>query len=146
MDLKNGQAVQIHLTTQVEQDGQHANFVFDLPGQLVKLGSTLYLRYIEVAEDGTEQPVTIKHNADGGVQIMRGKDLRTRLQFVYQEAVASAYATPYGAVEVTTLTNALHFSLKDQPVSGSLNLAYDLFSGEQLMGHYRLALEFTALA
>lgn len=144
MELNNGETVAIHLTTKVEQEGQVATFNFDLTGQLVKIGATLYLRYTEITDEGTEEPVTIKLSPDGQVQIMRGRQLRTRLQFAYQEKLTTTYNTPYGNLAVTTFTHDLHLSLHDQPVSGSLLLEYDLFSGTQQMGHYFLMLEFSA--
>ncbi len=141
MELKNGQNIMIHLETKALQGGEEANFIFDLKGQLVKMGDTLYIRYIEETPE-EEIPVTIKIEPDEKVQIMRGSKLHSRLKFKYQERIPMSYRTPYGLFTLESFTRHMHFSLKDQPLSGSLNLQYDLFAGENVMGSYEMLLHF----
>ncbi|MGX7198610.1 DUF1934 domain-containing protein [Enterococcus nangangensis] len=145
MDLKNSHNITVHLTTQVQQGAEQAEFTFDLAGQLVQMGDTLYIRYKEVPEEGGEEiPVTIKIEPEGNVQIMRGTTLKTRLKFFYRQTINNSYRTPYGLLEVQTYTKDLHFSLKDQPLAGSLKLDYDLLTPQQTMGSYQLQLNFQA--
>ena len=47
------------------------NFLFDLQGQAVKIGDTLYIRYKEIQPDGTDVPVTMKIMPDGLIQLIR---------------------------------------------------------------------------
>ncbi|WP_071130301.1 DUF1934 domain-containing protein [Enterococcus timonensis] len=145
MDLKNGQAIQLHLETKVQQKEENSDFVFDGKGQLVKIGDTLYIRYSELQSDElTEIPVTIKIEPDGIVQIMRGKELHSRLKFSYQKKIPMTYRTPFGLFTIESFTKYLHFSLKDRPTSGILTLDYDLFLQDELMGSYQMKLNFTA--
>lgn len=64
MDVTNGLPISIKLATKVRQKGEVQDFLFDLQGQMVRMGDTLYIRYKEV-QDNEEVPVTIKIMPDG---------------------------------------------------------------------------------
>lgn len=140
---KQGQAIAIHLETIVQQEGETQNFVFDLEGQLVKIGDTLYIRYQEITEEG-EVPVTMKLAPDGSLQLIRASEMRLRLKFEYKQTVESHYKTPYGMMFFSTFTRDMHVSLKDRPTAGEIALDYDLFLGDQKAGEYQMRLTFTA--
>ncbi|MHC5227515.1 YwiB family protein [Enterococcus sp. LJL99] len=144
MDLSQGTTVSIQLKTIVSQEDEKKEFFFDLTGQIVKMGDTLYIRYKEELEEGSPAAVTIKVEPDGKIQLIRAGELRMRLKFGYQERLETTYKTPYGLFQITTFTKNLRFSLKDQPVSGSILIDYDLFSQNEKIGEYHLELEFTA--
>lgn len=145
MDLTAGVPVSIQLKTVVKQEEEQRDFYFDLEGQLVKMGDTLYIRYKEEpAEGGEAVPVTIKIEPDGKIQLIRAGELRMRLKFAYQEKLETSYRTPYGLFQISTFTHNLRFSLKDQPVSGTILVDYDLYSQSERVGEYHLELEFTA--
>lgn len=144
MDLSKGTTVSIQLKTIVNQEDEKKEFFFDLVGQIVKIGDTLYIRYKEEVEEGNHASVTIKVEPDGKIQLIRAGELRMRLKFGYQERLETTYKTPYGLFQITTFTKNLRFSLKDQPISGSILIDYDLFSQNEKVGEYHLELEFTA--
>ncbi|MFV0557916.1 MAG: DUF1934 domain-containing protein [Enterococcus sp.] len=144
MELKKGIAVTIKLATKVTQQNESQEFLFDLTGQLVKMGDTLYLRYKEVQEAGAEIPVTIKLLPDGTIHLTRAAEMRLKLKFAYKERVETTYKSPYGMMFFSTFTKNLHVSLKDQPTSGSVYLEYDLYTGEEKVGEYQISLEFSA--
>lgn len=141
MDLSQGTPVSIQLKTVVDQAGEKKNFYFDLDGQIVKMGDTLYIRY---KEEGEAIPVTIKIEPDGKIQLIRAGEMRMRLKFDYQERLDTSYRTPYGLFQISTFTKNLRFSLKDQPIAGSILIDYDLYSQAEKIGEYHLELEFTA--
>ncbi|EGO7853259.1 DUF1934 domain-containing protein [Enterococcus faecalis] len=145
MDLSTGVPVSIQLKTIVQQGNEQKDFFFDLEGQLVKMGDTLYIRYKEeLLEDTEPTPVTIKIEPDGHVQLIRAGELRMRLRFGYQEKLDTGYRTPYGLLQISTFTHNLRVSLKDQPMSGKILVDYDLYSQTERIGEYHLELEFTA--
>jgi len=145
MDLSTGVPVSIQLKTIVQQGNEQKDFFFDLEGQLVKMGDTLYIRYKEeLLEDTEPTPVTIKIEPDGHVQLIRAGELRMRLRFCYQEKLDTSYRTPYGLLQISTFTHNLRVSLKDQPMSGKILVDYDLYSQTERIGEYHLELEFTA--
>ena len=103
MDLSTGVPVSIQLKTIVQQGNEQKDFFFDLEGQLVKMGDTLYIRYKEeLLEDTEPTPVTIKIEPDGHVQLIRAGELRMRLRFGYQEKLDTSYRTPYGLLQIST--------------------------------------------
>ena len=144
MDLTKGVPVAIRLKTEVTQNNELKEFLFELSGQVVKMGDTLYIRYKEVQEDQSEVPVTMKLSPDGTIQLIRSGEMRLRLKFVYREKADTSYQTPYGVMFFSTYTNNLHFSLKDQPTYGKVSIDYDLFTAGDKIGEYKLSLEFTA--
>ena len=144
MELKNGVPVSIKLATKVTQQRENQDFYFELTGQLVTIGDTLYIRYQEVQEDGQKIPVTIKIMPDGGVQLTRSGEMRMRLKFVYREMVNTSYNTPYGTMLFSTYTKNLRVSLKDCPTSGKLLVEYDLYMADEQIGNYQINLDFTA--
>lgn len=145
MERSNGTPISIKLRTKVQQNGEQQDFFFDLKGQMVKIGDTLYIRYQEVQE-GTnkEVPVTIKLMPDGHIQLIRAGEMRMRLKFGYRERLETIYKTPYGMIQVETFTKELHVSLKDRPTAGKVLIDYDLFMGSEKLGEYYLTLDFTA--
>ncbi len=71
MAQSQGTPISIKLRTKVMQNGEHQDFFFDLKGQMVKIGDTLYIRYQEIQENTAEEiPVTIKLVPDGHVQLI----------------------------------------------------------------------------
>ena len=75
MELSQGTPISIKLRTKVKQQGEVQDFYFDLKGQMVTIGDTLYIRYKEMQEEtGDEIPVTIKLVPDGHVQLIRAGD------------------------------------------------------------------------
>ena len=144
MDLSKGLPVSIHLETEVDQGGEHTQFIFDLMGQIVTIGDTIYIRYKETTDEGQQVPVTLKVEPDGKVQLTRSGENRMRLKFDYRRKIETFYQTPYGQFAITTFTKDMHFSLRDTPVAGALKLDYELLAGPEKMGDYRLSLQFSA--
>ncbi|BDZ29930.1 DUF1934 domain-containing protein [Lactiplantibacillus sp. WILCCON 0030] len=144
-DLTTGVPVAIHLETQATQDGDTANYALDVDGQLVQMGDAFYLRYKEVSDATTEPiPVTIKLAANGDVVLTRSAENRLRLHFSNGKRIQARYRTPMGVLPVETVTPMLQVRLRERPFSGAVNIDYELYAGEQLIGQYKLRLQFTA--
>lgn len=146
MTEKSSLPIKVHLETQITQEGQVESHSFDEDGQLVKMGDSLYIRYIEHV-DQQAIAVRFKIDATGRVQLTRGasKD-ETQLLLYFKEAeqMASVYQTQYGKLPVVTITNQLVWTIKDQPLSGELVVQYQLEISQQVVGDYKLRLIFTA--
>ncbi|MEG1503181.1 DUF1934 domain-containing protein [Enterococcus sp. 22-H-5-01] len=143
MNIKDGIPAKIKVQTKVTQNNETENFVFDLPGQVVQMGDTLYIRYKEVQPDGQEAPVTVKVTPDSQVQLIRAGESRMRMRFAYREKMETNYKTPYGMFIISTYAQNLHVTLKDRPFSGVINIDYALYMKEEKIGDYQLVLEFT---
>ncbi|GEP19647.1 DUF1934 domain-containing protein [Pediococcus argentinicus] len=144
-DLQTGVPVEIHLETFIDQEGEQTHLVFDEPGQLFKMGESIYLRYQEVDEESQKSiPVTLKIEGNGNVQLTRDGDAKVKLRFADGKRIEARYRTPYGMFPVETVTPMLDVRLRDRPFAGMVNINYQLFAGEQLLGNYKIRLQFTA--
>ncbi|MDT2753895.1 DUF1934 domain-containing protein [Enterococcus pseudoavium] len=143
MNINEGIPAKIKVKTKVTQNNETEDFVFDLPGQVVKMGDTLYIRYQEIQPDGQEIPVTVKVTPDSQVQLIRSGEARMRMRFAYREKIETSYKTPYGMFIISTYTEKLHISLKDRPFSGLITIDYSLYMKEEKVGDYQMVLEFT---
>ncbi|MFC6316168.1 DUF1934 domain-containing protein [Lapidilactobacillus achengensis] len=146
LDLTAPMPVHLQMSTRIEQAGEITAHHFDEPGQLVQMGSTLYLRYRERdPETGAQTPVTMKIQGDGLVILTRGQaDLRLQLHFHPTERMTTAYKTPYGEIPVTTATTLMESRIKSEPLHGEVAIDYQLFSEKELLGKYQLRLIFKA--
>ncbi|MBU9788647.1 DUF1934 domain-containing protein [Lentilactobacillus sp. IMAU92037] len=141
-NLATGVPVQIHLETNIVQSGEESNFVFDVTGQLVQVGTSIYIRYTEDAEEGPV-PVTIKIMDNGDIKLTRSATNRLQLLFSQGKRVAARYRTPYGLLDVQTVTSALDAEILDQPLRGKVGIDYLLYAGNELLGKYNIRLQFT---
>ena len=134
--------VQIHLVTNILQECQKSNFVFDVSGQLVSVGTNIYIRYQEETDKGNV-PVTIKITDNGNVKLTRSGENRLQLLFSEGKRIAARYRTPYGLMDIQTVTSALDMEILDAPLRGSIGIDYLLYAGDALLGKYNIRLQFT---
>lgn len=137
------QPVTVQLQTNITQDGETEQFDFNLPGRLIVINGTVYLRYIE-NDDGKESPVTFKLNQEDDVVLTRGGDNDLRLHFLEGKAVTTNYRTPYGMMSVEVATSAVSARISEDLSTGRIAVDYQLLAGEQLIGDYQIRLQFTA--
>lgn len=136
--------VNILVKTEVTQEEEFKEFLIEVSGHMVVINDIIYLRYEEIIEGiDTSVPVTIKILPDGTVTLIRSGDVKMKLNFSYEEKKETTYATPYGMMSISTMTNHLHVSLKNNPQSGSVKIDYDLFAGEEQLGTYHLMINFS---
>ncbi|WP_268913893.1 DUF1934 domain-containing protein [Lentilactobacillus sp. SPB1-3] len=138
----NNLPVQIHLRTDILQDGKKSNFVFDMEGQLVEIGNAIYIRYDEEVEGGSI-PVTIKINGNGDVKITRSGQNRSQLMFSEGKRISAVYKTPYGPLDIQTVTLGLTAELLENPLRGTIEISYLLYAGQEMLGKYNISLQFT---
>ncbi|GAX02280.1 DUF1934 domain-containing protein [Secundilactobacillus silagei] len=146
-DLSTSIPVGIHLTTHTVQDGQASDYAIDVEGQIVQIGETIYLRYQEPESDNDDEdsnvPVTIKFLPNGDVTLTRNGTNRLRMHFSAGKRIRATYRTPYGLVPVETVTPQLRVGFHERPFGGSAAIDYLLYAGEQLLGNYKIRLQFT---
>lgn len=145
MALDNGILIAIHLETFIEQEGEKNHLVFDEPGQVFQMGNSIYLRYQEVDEkSGQKIPVTMKIDGEGTVLLTRAAENEMRLRFASGKRIEARYRTPYGLFPIETVTPLLDVQLQNEPLAGQVNIDYQLLAGKQLIGNYKIRLQFTA--
>lgn len=140
--MAKGTPVLIYLQTQRNQDGQVSDYAKKFQGQLFQIGPSLYLRYLEEDEKAT---VTFKISENGIVQLTRKQeDIQMKLYFGNKQRIAALYRTSVGDVPIETITPNLNVTLRDNPLSGIIKIDYLLYNGAELLGDYKLRLQFTA--
>lgn len=137
--------VAIHLQTRIKQEENVSDYRLDVDGQLVQMGDNLYLRYLEPDEEtGDKTPVTMKFTPDGAVHLTRNGEAELRLHFISGKRVTARYRTPYGIMPIETVTPFLEADFQERPFSGNVKIDYLLYAGEELVGNYKIRLQFTA--
>ncbi len=138
------QPVAIHLTTYIQQSGDVSSFNFNVRGKLFRMGDIVYLRFMEDDQhNGHAVPVTVRINANGHVKLTRSGANQLQLNFIQGKRVEARYQTPAGMLPIDTVTPNVDLQYRNRPFSGSLRVDYDLYAERQLLGRYRLQLQFT---
>ncbi|MBW1604798.1 DUF1934 domain-containing protein [Lactobacillus sp. Sy-1] len=134
----------IHLETSISQADDHDNFVYDVEGQLARVGQSFYLRYQEDDPNtGKKVPVTFKMDDSGEVRLTRAADNRLQVRFAQGKKHVARYSTPYGLMNMDAETVQLSYQYQDNPARGNLSVDYRLFSGVNLLGDYKIRLQFS---
>ena len=70
--------------------------------------------------------------------------MRLKLHFNENVKFETSYLTPYGAVELRCETDCFKFDYDRKVQSGSLTIDYRLFTGDEILGEYKIRLQFAA--
>lgn len=117
------------------------HFEFTESGQLIRLnGGQVYLRYLE-HQDGQETPVQFRLDEDR-VQLDRRGPRQTRLVFEAGSETMTRYQTEYGIIHLGVETRQLIKKIDFTNHTGSLQAAYRLKNQGQVLGTYRIQLQF----
>lgn len=117
------------------------HFEFTESGQLIRLnGGQIYLRYLE-HQDNQETPVQFRLDEDR-VQLDRRGPRQTRLVFEAGSETTTRYQTEYGIIHLGVETRQLIKKVDFTNHAGSLQAAYRLKNQGQVLGTYRIQLQF----
>ena len=70
--------------------------------------------------------------------------MRLKLHFNENGKFETSYLTPYGAVELRCETDCCKFEYDRKVQRGSLTIDYRLFTGDEILGEYKIRLQFAA--
>ncbi|KRL08788.1 DUF1934 domain-containing protein [Schleiferilactobacillus perolens] len=148
MALESAVPISIHLETRIQRKDEEEHHVYDEEGTIAQVGDNLYIRYEETnPENDDNQPVTVKIVPNGDVQVTRGRSAGntfSRLFFSNGKRVIASYRTPYGMLSIETVTQALQVRIRQAPLAGRINIAYQLMAAGEYLGDYQLQLLFGA--
>lgn len=148
MAKKNSEvAVNIHVETTHRQENNIENYAEDFQGRLIKFNNAFYLRYIEkLPENDEEAKVTFKVEPSGIIQLTRKLSThRLHLIFEIDKDHNSQYHTPFGNIPMKVVTQKIETQLVDEPsINGKINVDYQLFNGDLLVGDYKIRLQFNS--
>lgn len=133
----------VHLTTSMTMGGETEHFEFTESGQLIRLnGGQVYLRYVE-HQDGQETPVQFRLDGDA-VQLSRRGPRETRLVFRKDVETTTRYQTEYGIIHLGVDTQELVKEVDFTGQQGQISVRYQLKNNGQVLGTYRIELQFQA--
>ncbi|ETA73988.1 YwiB family protein [Ligilactobacillus equi] len=141
MEVKS-QKVRVHLRTKQVQDGQTTLFNQKFTGELTQKDDKYYLRYIEENENGQAQ-VILKISAAEVLLTRKQEQLRLQIQLSAGQTLAARYHTAFGKLDLQAQTQKLLIELDEVETKGVIKADYQLYSGQELLGDYKLRLHFT---
>lgn len=136
-----GIPIKVTIKTHIEQDGKAENFSFNEAGLFFQKGKVVYIRYQETNPLG-KIPVTMKLGADGTIQLRRHASSDLRLIFDVKQPMLSKYQTPAGMIDIITDTKMANFKYQEMPLNGDVAIDYNLIAGEEIVGQYKIRLQF----
>lgn len=136
------QEVTIILKTIQTQAEDVEEYDLETTGELFQKGATLYLRYEEEIE-GHSIKTTFKIKDEMLLLTRREHSLSSSLDLRPGQITTTRYQTQYGALylEVNCLTYT--FKRVDEK-NGQLKATYELSNGQEILGKYKLRLQFKA--
>ncbi|MCR2821335.1 DUF1934 domain-containing protein [Lederbergia panacisoli] len=126
--------VKIQLTTRVRIDDEIETYELTVFGTRYQKGTTIYLKYDEVQEEGIIHTVVKIMQKDA--VIIRSGLMKMRLAFSLSEQMQGSHESTLGNIFLMTDTKKLSHE------EGKLSLAYDLSMQGTLAGYYEMELEY----
>ena len=95
-------------------------------------------------DESSEARVTFKVCEDDVYLSRKSGQMRLKLHFNENGKFETSYLTPYGAVELRCETDCCKFDYDRKFQRGSLTIDYRLFTGDEILGEYKIRLQFAA--
>ena len=133
--------VKIELRTKIQHDSQQETYELVAFGRYYQKGSSIYIKYDEVQEEGTVNTI-VKITGEEAV-ILRSGALKMRLSFLQGKEMNGSYDSPYGMLLLTTKTNELSLEQSsDGQIDGQFQLKYQLMMQGSSVGVYEMNIKF----
>ncbi|CAK8053543.1 DUF1934 domain-containing protein [Eupransor demetentiae] len=139
--MADSQAVQVHFMSKIYQDGGDESYQVDAPGSLIVRGDSAYLTYIEQLPDQDEVEVLFKFK-DEGIRLNRKGPQNNHMAFELDQKRNFKYETAAGPMQLTTRATEIERDFDLEAGRGELGLNYILYQGDQVLGQYRVELQF----
>lgn len=95
-------------------------------------------------DESSEARVTFKVCEDDVYLSRKSGQMRLKLHFNENGKFETSYLTPYGAVDLRCETDYCKFDYDRKVQRGSLTIDYRLFTGDEILGEYKIRLQFAA--
>lgn len=142
MKEQNAIPAEIKMKTESRQFDDINQHLFEDSGRFVEMNGNYYIRFEESYGDN-KVPVMVKITSDQRVNLIRYGDHKTNLLFDSQGPTYTKLQTPAGIAELEVSTQHLHTAINSQPISGQVNVDYQLSMNGQKLGDYQIDLHFT---
>lgn len=139
--------VNVELNIDTVQSGELTHTKISEPGQFIQMGDSMYLRFNESLDNNDTASILVKITESGEVHVKRvakSTNLASLLYFTHQKHNTGHLETEYGILPLQTFTKDSKVEIVSNPLSGKINIDYDLIYDNNVIGNYKFRLIFSA--
>lgn len=139
--------IKVDLDIETLQSGELTHTKISEPGKFTQMGSSIYLRFKESLENNETASIMVKVADDGEIHVKRvaeSNNLASLLYFSHQDHNTGHLETEYGVMPLSTYTKDSSVEIINKPLSGKINIDYDLIYDNNVIGNYKFRLIFGA--
>ncbi len=139
--------VNVELNMETLQAGEITHTKIVEPGKFTKIGKSMYLRFDESLDNNDKASILVKVGDDGEIHLKRvakSTNLASLLYFTHKKHNSGHLQTEYGVLPLGTFTNDSVVEVINKPLSGKINIDYDLIYDNNIVGNYKFRLIFSA--
>jgi len=143
----NSVNVNVELNMETLQAGELTHTKIAEPGKFTKIGKSMYLRFDESLENNDKASILVKIGGDGEIHLKRVAEstkLASLLYFTHKKHNSGHLQTEYGIMQLGTFTKDSEVEVVNKPLSGKINIDYDLIYDNNVVGNYKFRLIFKA--
>ena len=132
--------VKITVNTTIQDGTEKETYELITFGYYVKKTKSVFLRYEEFLEAGTINTIVKISGQEGS--ILRSGAVKMRIPFELDKSLTGRYETPYGVMELDTVTSKVHHSFDEDLKKGEFDFLYRLNMQGSYAGTYHTTISF----
>ena len=132
--------VKITVNTTIQDGTEKETYELITFGYYVKKTKSVFLRYEEFLEEGTINTIVKISGQEGS--ILRTGAVKMRIPFQQNKSLTGRYETPYGVMELDTVTSKVHHSFDEDLKKGEFDFLYRLNMQGSYAGTYHTTISF----
>ncbi|WP_334329171.1 DUF1934 domain-containing protein [Companilactobacillus sp. HBUAS59699] len=139
--------INVELNMETLQSGELTHTKIAEPGKFTMIGKSMYLRFNESLENNDKASILVKVTDSGEIHVRRvakSTNLASLLYFTHKNHNSGQLETEYGIMPLKTFTKDSAVEIVNQPLSGKINIDYDLIYDNNIVGNYKFRLIFNA--
>lgn len=143
----NRRDVNVELNMDVFQAGEMTHTRIQEPGRFTRMGNAAYLQFNESMENNESASILVKITENGEIHVKReakSNNLASMLYFTHQGHNSANIHSEYGVLSMKTFTKDSLVEISDEPLTGKINIDYDLIYDNNIVGNYKFRLIFSA--
>ena len=139
--------INVELNIETLQSGELTQTKISEPGKFIQIGDSVYLRFNESLDNNDKASILVKVTESGEIHVKRvakSTNLASLLYFTHQKHNTGHLETEYGVLPLATYTKDSQVEIVNNPLSGKINIDYDLIYDDNVIGNYKFRLIFNA--
>ncbi|WP_025024753.1 DUF1934 domain-containing protein [Companilactobacillus nodensis] len=143
----NSENINVELNMETLQSGELTHTKIAEPGKFTRIGKSMYLRFNESLENNDTASILVKVTDSGEIHVKRvskSNNLASLLYFTHKSHNSGHLETEYGTMLLHTFTKDSAVEIVNRPLSGKINIDYDLIYDNNVVGNYKFRLIFSA--